>query len=413
MRNRTPIPRILCACVLTTLCHAVPPIDIASLGARPDCISESKPFLDLAFSLADTVLVPDGCFATSAFSVPAGKSLRGQGLNGTLSALTVPVGGSFIDVGSNAAIRSLAIRGGGKDANAIHTGPVHDILIEKLNIQGFLEDGINCTNTGENYPTEFRGGVIRENVVLNAGRGIFADYCYRLLISGNTLSNSSQSGIFASGDIDNVRVNGPDSRRWCSDIEIVGNSAVQALSADEGIWASGCNRVLFKDNYVENALDVGIDCEFCFNSTIEGNVAKSARNAEISVYYYSNNILIRKNTVFNNHPSQSSDPAFWVSAGIWVTKHQNRGILIQDNAIHCDYTKTSFARRGVWIMESDEDVVLNRNSFDSGCPLNYANDPILTASGNVSINDKVATPYFRSVFPTLTETTHNIHLNNP
>lgn len=313
---------------------------VIEYGARADDTIDDTPAFERAFSDNDTVIVPKGVYRISTLTVPPGKMLKG--MPGAVIK-TFADGETLVEMSRNSVIDGISLKNEHTVQRGVKVSWATGVKILNCEAVGFSADGI--------YNDHGDGMTVDNTAVKNCKNGIESVYASNVSVKNCYVRDSATHGIFFWNNDSGTMVGGN---------HLYENNTV--ITAVGGIWGTGAVGVKMYGNKVDNCTDVGLDVEYCNDCEIKNNVASRCRNAGISVFHGSDNVLIESNTVFNNHPDAAASSE---RAGIWITKISssvawdkgNRNIVIRNNKIH--NALDSAARRGIYLPVSNNGVAYN------------------------------------------------------
>ena len=126
----------------------------------------------------------------------------------------------------------------------------------------------------------------------------------RVCISGCRVVDMAQHGIQFWGNWQFEQMD-------CEDLTIADNYLKNGGGGP--IWGTGAKRVVVANNTVDGANDVGIDLEWCADSTITGNTVRNCENACISLFYACQRVSITGNALLSDRPIADPKAGWWVA----------------------------------------------------------------------------------------------------
>jgi parallel beta-helix repeat protein len=334
--------------------------EVTAFGAKGDGKTNDTPAFARALATGKDIYIPAGMYLVDEIKIPEGTFFHGSGYS---SRIILAKGIGTISVGNHCKISDLNFTGQEKyDGKA--GGSQNKALISIQNSSDVIVDNVRI----ENYQNT---GLYMEHAadvkVLNShfeklNWGILIVFSNRILVSGNEVIDALSHGIQFWGQW-----------KWelkdCADL-IFSNNYVKN-GGGGAIWGSGGKRVVMANNVIDGATDVGLDLEWCEDSTITGNTVRNCENGGISLFFSSQRISITGNTVINDRPISDPKATWWVRSGIWLTypnreTYKNdfghRDVTIAGNTISC----TEGERRAIWIGSESENITIANNTLRGG-----------------------------------------------
>lgn len=317
-------------------------VSVLEYGADGTDDKDDTTAFEKAFSDDENVvIVPTGAYYLSSLTIPEGKTLKAAG-KAIVKTLDSP--DSFIVMKKKSAIDGVTLINENEVQKGISVVWSANVNIKNCEIFGFADNGI--------YNDHGDGMTVENTAVKNSRIGIESVFSSDITVKGCYVKNSSVHGIQFWNNDNGVMVGGNH--------HYENNTVIS--SGGGGIWGTGASKVYMYDNKVDGCGDVGLDLEYCSGGIIKNNVVSRCKNAGISVFHGSDNILIADNVIFNNHPTVASSN---VRAGIWITRIDrnisydsgNKNIGITNNTI---YNATDSAnRRGIFLPVYKDDIKYN------------------------------------------------------
>lgn len=359
---------------VTRPCQASPK-DVRVFGAQGNGTTDDTRAFAKAVQGAGDVYVPPGDYLVKEIVLPDNAYLHGAGAGSTI---ILSSGGGTISLGHHCRISNLCLTGQDKNEGKVATQldkalitirgsekngivPKEGVTLDHLQIGNYTHTGI-CTNHA-------MGLRIQDCHFEKLNLAVLVQFSQRVHISGCRVSDTAKHGIQFWG-------NWQWERMGCEDLTITDN---YVKNGGEGaIFCTGAKRVIVANNVVDGAKDVGIDLEWCVDSTISGNTVRNCENACISLFFACERVSITGNTVINDRPITNPKANWWARAGIWLTNpnqdvfkvdHGHRDITIVGNTIHC----AEGDRRAMWIGVESENVTITGNTLRGG--LIWRGDP--------------------------------------
>ena len=178
--------------------------------------------------------------------------------------------------------------------------PGADTIVSLLDIRGgasntFLEN-LTLTNAG-NFGIGAADSdyvrVSRCRITNFLERGINLTFCDHVTLVNNELDGELDGGKLAQHGIE---IWGKYYEKMDAAHYVVANNSVRNVSGG-GIWCAWTRDITIIGNYTENCHDVGIDVEGSEQAVITGNTVKNGKNAGISAFFASQDVLIQANEV--------------------------------------------------------------------------------------------------------------------
>lgn len=205
---------------------------------------------------------------------------------------------------------------------------------------------------------------IRHCMFTRVERAISIEFSSRVRVLHNTVRGASKHGIQFWG-------NWEWEEKRSADLLFAGN--IVKDGGEGAIWGCGATRVVLTGNFVDGAEDVGLDLEWCDDSTIAGNTVRNCRNAGISLFFASRRVTISGNTVHNDYVFDADPDGWWCRAGIWLTypnretfpnDYGHRDVTIAGNTV---YNEGAW-RRPIWVGRECDHVTIADNTLVGGDP---------------------------------------------
>ncbi|MDP6152381.1 MAG: right-handed parallel beta-helix repeat-containing protein [Phycisphaeraceae bacterium] len=333
-------------------------IDVVSRGAKGDGVADDTAAFVAAFKAGLDVYVPAGTYLIDDLTLPENGYLHGAG---RASTILLKSGEGAIRPGSGCRISNLHFTGqdafdakpaGNQGKALINIPQGHNITIDHVRIDNYRFTGLHT-----DHVTDLR---ITNSHFENLNWAIILVFSNRVLVQGNRVINTMQHGIQFWG-------NWKFERMEMSDLAFIGNYVKDG--GNGAIWGTGARRVIMANNIIDGATDVGLDLEWCADSTITGNTVRNCVVAGIALFFASERVSITGNTVINDRPIDDPDAKWFVRAGIWLTppnreKFKNdyghRDVAIVGNTIH---SPQDGSRRGMWIGSEVKNVTIESNAL--------------------------------------------------
>lgn len=341
-----------CAAPQETLPRAS--IDISSLGAKPE-IDAAETIAKAFAGGAKIVRVPAGTWLVSKIVVPEGATLQGDGDASVL--LSAPkASGAFVTLNAKSRLLNLKLSGDNAARNAVQIGPSRDLVIRGVTIEDFKGMAIETDHADDL--------TIQDCTISKVQRATNLQFSNRVRVLANSVSDCSEHGLQFWG-------NWKWEAQQSADLQFIGNYVRNGGGG--GIWGAGAKRVVVANNVVDGAEDVGIDLEWCTDSTVSGNSVRNAKNGGISLFFSCRNVAITGNAISNDHAISAEDAKadWWVRSGIWLTYTNkktfpddtgHRNISIVGNVI----SNAEGKRRAIWIGSHSDNVSLFGNVLGDG-----------------------------------------------
>ncbi|NLX04988.1 MAG: hypothetical protein GXY33_07580 [Phycisphaerae bacterium] len=248
------------------------------------------------------IFVPPGTYllGSETLDVPEGVFLHGLGRNSTIKLAEETA--KIFDLGPRVRLSRLHFdcagspQGGSNDGIIRLGGESHFVAIEDVS---FADCKRVCIVT--DHANDL---VIRSCDFRNVGWAVSLTFSKRAKVLDNTVVKASGHGLQFWGNW-----------KWemagCEDLIFANNYLKDAGGGP--IWGTGAYRVVMVGNIVDGASDVGLDLEWCFDSTIAGNTVRNCQNAGISLFYSCRNVAVSGNTVIITEGKSG------MRGGIWLT----------------------------------------------------------------------------------------------
>jgi parallel beta-helix repeat protein len=359
------LPAKKCLIIITLVSCITPlslagPVDILSCGAKGDGKTNDTAAFAKAVAGGKDVYIPAGQYLVDEIKIPEGTFFHGVGFG---SQIILAKGNGTVSVGSHCKLSNLNFAGQEK-YDAKGGGPQNKALVSLQNVSDITVDNIrieNYKNTGL-YLEHANDVKVLNSRFEKVNWGILIVFCNRVQVSGNDVIDALSHGIQFWGQW-----------KWevkdCADLIFVNNYVKNGGGG--AIWGTGGKRVVMANNIVDGATDVGLDLEWCEDSTITGNTVRNCENGGISLFFACQRVSITGNTVINDRPISDPKAAWWVRSGIWLTypnreTYKNdfghRDITIVGNTIFC----AEGERRAIWIGSESENITIANNTLRGG-----------------------------------------------
>ncbi len=342
------------------------PVSVADFGATPDGKADSTPAFTKALAAGRDVYVPPGRYRVTDLKLPGETFFHGAG---AASVIILAKGEGAVRVADRCRINDLSFTGeeefkGPNDSESkalIHLGAGKGITLDNIRVTNY-----KYTAVTSDHGTDLR---ILNSTFEKVNWAITLVFTKRVLVSGNRVIETGQHGIQFWG-------NWKFERKECEDLTFTNNYVKDGGGGP--IWGTGATRVVYANNIIDGAKDVGLDLEWCDDCTITGNTVRNCLNSGISLFYSCRRVSITGNTVINDRPVEKSefpatDPrsSYFVRSGIWLTypnrdtfKNEpgHRDVTIVGNTIYC----AEGERRAIWIGSDSDNVLLSANTLRGG-----------------------------------------------
>ncbi len=336
--------------LLAPMASAAP--TVRECGAKGDGKANDTAAFARALAQGLDVTIPPGRYRVGPLTLPTNCRLRGVGPSSVL--LPATPGQTVLRLSAGCTVADLRMEGGGSAAPAIYGvwkdgRYLEDCRVEHVVIADFKAFGINLDHAART--------TIAECDIEQVTRAIELDFCREIRVVGNRVRNCSEHGIQFWG-------NWQYEQQVSSDLTFVGNHVTDGGGG--AIWGTGARRVVMSANTVVRCKDVGLDLEWCGDSSITGNAVTGALNAGISCFCSCDNVTITGNSVV------VTPQAGGLNYGIWLTDTNRKAfkgdtghqcIAITGNSIRCE---GSMPQSGIWISDEVENVVVAANVL-RGC----------------------------------------------
>ena len=275
----------------------------------------------LTLSRDTLITVPDGTYYIDTCTVPQGKTIAAE--EGARPVIIVNSSGEescgFL-MNPSSSLDGLTIKNGGGCMRGVTVSWSEGICIKNCELTGFLQSGI--------YNDHGHGMSLENLVITDTGTGINTVFASDISVRNSYVKNCSEHGI--------QFWNNWEGTKDGQNLIYEGNIVMDVGGG--GIWGTGAERVVMRNNVVDNCGDVGLDLEYCDDSLILDNYAGRCVNGGVSLFYSCEDVLIKDNIIYNNAPPKDGG----VHAGIWLTDAYgvydydtgHRDIKIYDNSIY-------------------------------------------------------------------------------
>ncbi len=344
-------------------------VSVLDYGAVPDGKTHCTAAFKKAVEASRDVYVPPGRFLVDRVALPERTYFHGAG---DASVIILAKGTGVVEVGNFCKIANLYFTGEEKYSGVhedntsvalIQLGASHDILIGGIRMENYKNTGI-CSDHAADVRI-LNSHFEKLNVAMEF------QFSSRVQVTGNRVVDIGRHGIQFWG---NWKFENQGSEDFIFTDNYVKNGGGGA------IWGCGTKRVVMTGNIVDGAEDVGLDLEWCSDSTITGNTVRNCENAGISLFYSCARVTIAGNTVINDRKIADPKAAWFVRAGIWLTDPNrekfkkdfgHRDVTIVGNTIYC----TEGRRRAIWIGAESENITLAGNLLNGGECKGFQADP--------------------------------------
>lgn len=365
MRMRFRFRWLVALCCLSLACLTAPALastSVRAFGAKGDgTTNDSAAFVAALASGEHTVTVPAGTYliGPETITIPAGVTLVGEGRASALK--LAPETGCIFNLKDDARLRELLIDG---SAAKQQGGPSDAVVASPSAKRARFENltFVNCDRACI-FLDHGDGTVVSHCTFEQVAWGVSATFSSRLRIQDNAVYHARAHGIQFWGNAD-------WQRKESTDVICTGNAVYDVGGG--GIWGTGMKRVVFANNIIDGAGDVGLDLEWCEDGVISNNTAMNCENGGVSLFFSCERITISGNTIYNNRPIADPKAGWYVRSGIWLT-YPNHDTFTNDNG-HRDITITGNTivcapdgpRRAMWIGSGSKNVVIANNAITGG-----------------------------------------------
>ncbi|MBE7044763.1 MAG: right-handed parallel beta-helix repeat-containing protein [Ruminococcaceae bacterium] len=284
-----------------------------------DELSDYNAFYNALYFNKDTeVTVPDGTYYIGALTIPKNKTLKAEEgakpvILATAETLFTLKDGSCLD--------GLTMQANGIGEIAVNISFVKNNVIKNCTIENFKEHGIQ---------NDHGDGMRCDNLTIRniTHTGINTTFASDITVTNSYIKKCGWHGIQFWNNWEGT-INGGNM--------LFENNTVMDIGGG-GIWGTGADGIIMRNNRVDYCGDVGLDYEFCINGLMENNYVSRCQNAGLAIFYGCKNIVMRNNIVYNNWPKPTSES---VLSGIWFTYKSDeahdeghRDIEIYNNRIY-------------------------------------------------------------------------------
>jgi parallel beta-helix repeat protein len=345
---------IAVAAVLALLTPALATVSVRDFGAVGDGKhDDSAAFAEALAKCAGELSVPAGTYRIAGVKVPDGTLVRGVGVKSVI-AMPAEAEAAMLP-GNDCTLSSLRFVGSADDkASPIQKGLVRLQYVSGVTLTGLVFESSPRSGIITDHANHFR---ITDSRFAGVALGIHLIFSDHGLVSGNFIRDAKAHGIQFWG-------NWEFRDKLATDLVFTGNHVQNAGGG--GIWGTGGVRVVMSGNVVDGAGDVGLDYEWCDDSSITGNTVRSATNAGISLFYGCENITISGNSVVVTEGKEG------LRYGIWLTDPDrpkfakdlgHRVIAITGNTVRIEGAKPGHA---LCIGTDSHDLAVVGNLFANG-----------------------------------------------
>jgi len=256
------------------------------------------------------------------------------------------------------------------------------VKVENLSAVRLINfDVINTLSTGNGVYVNTCTDIVIDQVNVTEGfRGIILDRCDRYTVTGCTVSEMRDSGAYGilarsyTGEVhgdgwihDNlirntwfgICLNGgeADSTQpaWSSDYTIQRVSVRRNIvTVDDPaligcIWATRSRWISLSENIVENGHDVGVDFEYCADSTAIGNTISDVSGGALAAIFESKRILFQGNKITFTRTLAGSG----ATSGVTWVNTSNLGMLLRDDPVDIRVLNNTFHSLNGTLMQLD------------------------------------------------------------
>jgi len=289
------------AMTLALVTPALATVSVRDFGAvGDDKADDSAAFNRALAKCAGELFVPAGRYHVAGVKVPDGTLVRGVGVKSVI--VMPPDVEAAILPGNDCTLTGLRFIGSPADkASPIQKGLVLLRYVSGVTLTGLVFEDSPRSGIITDHAKYFR---ITDSRFSGVAIGIHLVFSDHGLVSGNFVRDAKTHGIQFWG-------NWEFRSKESSDLVLTGNHIQNAGGG--GIWGTGGVRVVMSGNVVDGAGDVGLDYEWCDDSSIVGNTVRNAANAGISLFYGCENIAISGNSVVVTEGKEG------LRYGIWLT----------------------------------------------------------------------------------------------
>ena len=332
-------------------------INVRDFGAVGDGSTDDTQAFRDAFTSGDPdIYIPPGTYLigdTTPVDFPDGRNLFGDGDS---SILLVKTGtGILFQMSSNTSLFAVLIDGtrgssGGVDSGLIELATVSNAAISSVK---FVNCNRPCVMT--DHTTALTVSNCSFTDVYMATSYIFS---HQIETLNNTVVNAQQHGFQFWGNWQWIM-------KDCSDLVFSGNHITNGGAG--AIWGTGARNVIITDNYVDGALDIAYDLEWCEDGVIANNFARRCETACAACFYSCERIHIFNN-IFWVDREDAGDP----TEGVWLTPTNtsefpgdvgHSDVSVQYNTIVIP-AGMSGTRMSVWVGSAYDNVVVCNNTIN-------------------------------------------------
>lgn len=334
-------------------------LDVTSVGAKGDGKADDTAAFARAFQKERDVHVPPGTYLVTGLELGNNAYLHGSG---AASSIVLKSGEGTIRVGNDCRVTNLKFTGqdmfkgaaGSQSRAMITIRKVRDVTVDHVRVENYRYTAVHAEHA-------------RNVNILNChfektNWAILLSFCKRVRVSGNRIFHAGTHGIQFWG---NWKFENKDSEDLIFTDNYIKDGGAGAL------WGTGATRVVFANNIVDGASDVGLDLEWCDDATITGNTVRNCRNAGIALLFACRRVAITGNTVINDRKIDDPKASWWSRSGIQLSYPNretfkndkgHRDVTIVGNTIHCAKGK----RRAIWVGSESNNVTIASNTVNAG-----------------------------------------------
>jgi len=355
-------------------------IDVRDHGAAGDGSTDDTAAFVNAMKSGTDIYVPPGTYLVNEILLPDTTNLHGSG---AASVILLAKGDGEVRLGTRCRVSNLTFTGQEKspregvqpqDKTMLAVRSASGVSIDHVHIEDYRYTAIMTDNATDLSITNCH--------IQKVNWAMLIQFSKRVRVEGCRVIDTYQHGIQFWG-------NWKWENKLCEDLTFVGNYTKD--THDTGIWGTGATRVVMANNIVDGAGDVGLDLEWCDDSSITGNTVRNAKNGGISLFFSCHRVSITGNTVINDHEItvDPENPGWWVRSGIFITKtnrgtypgdYGHRDITVVGNTVVC---KEDGPRRAIWFMGEESDNVTIANNTVRGGEVLFG-DKAITGNARVT-----------------------------
>ncbi len=331
-------------------------VSVKDHGAVGDGQADDSQAFEAALAASEgDLFIPPGRYRIAAVKVPAETTIQGVAHR---SQIIMPTGAAAaMHLADRCTLRDLKFTTDQEDAGGLYKGLLTIGRFSGVTLSDLVFQGVNRSCILTDHASDVSITDCRFDDIDCAIHLIFSN---KIMVSRNFIRNARVHGIQFWG-------NWQYERMESTDLVFANNYVFNGGGG--AIWGTGARRVVMADNIIDGAHDIGLDLEWCDDSTIVGNTVRNCTNAAIALFLSCRNVTIAGNSMVVTEGSTGRRDGIWLTPtdkSLYKDDHGHRIISITGNTVVAE-GKT--LRHGInigsgWDIVCHDNVMANADILD-------------------------------------------------